>query len=230
MIKKNSSFINTDLCAESLECYLREIDKYKPLTPEKEREVWLRMSQGNKHAREELICANLRYVVDVAKEFKASKARLEDLIQAGNEGLVKAANNFDGSRGFRFISYATWYVENEVRKAANDYMSHVCDSLDVPIFSDDEYEDCPTRVDNVRASLCMSADWNVRYYDLLEDLKRRAEDRQYGFSRLTEDFYQTMENGGDTAYFARKNHLNEKQMKRFLTILREEAKALLTAA
>ena len=114
--------------------------------------------------------------------------------------------------------------------AANYYMQHNDESLDEPITYDDDEEDPRTRVDNVRASLCMSADWNVRYYDLLEDLKRRAEDRQCGFSRLTDDFYQTMENGGDTAYFARKNRLNEKQMKRFLTILREEAKALRTAA
>ena len=230
MIKKNLSIINTDLCVDSLNLYLSEINKYRPLSTEEESELWVRMSQGDKHAREALVKANLRYVINVAKEFKASKAPLEDLIQAGNEGLVKAANNFDGSRGFRFISYATWYIENEVRKAANYYMQHNDESLDEPITYDDEEDDPRTRVDNVRASLCMSADWNVRYYDLLEDLKRRAEDRQYGFSRLIDDFYQTMENGGDTAYFARKHRLNEKQMKRFLTILREEAKALCTAA
>ena len=76
---------------------------------------------------------HLLYAMSIAKKYMASHARLEDLFQAGCEGLVIAAHKYDASLGCRFISYATWYVENEVRKAAYDYIKHDIASLNEPI-------------------------------------------------------------------------------------------------
>ena len=102
---KNITFI--DRSVECVNLYLHNIRKAKPLTNEAEYEFWLSMQQGSSSAREQLIFANLPYVVSVAKKYLPSGAALEDLIQAGNEGLVRAVDKFDASLGYRLISFAT---------------------------------------------------------------------------------------------------------------------------
>ncbi len=222
MVKK-ASIVFTDRSNRSVNRFLNEISHHKPLTTDEEYALWSRMQHGDKHAQEQLVCANLRYAVAVAKKFLWSHAPFEDLIQAGCEGLVKAALSFDASLGYRFISYATWFVENEVRKAANDYILHEGESLDKPLNDDGEG---PTKKDMLCARPCQSTDWNLRYYDTLANLKRRAEERQFGFGALTADLHKMLTDGYTTADFARKKHLNEKQMNRLLTVLREEFTAL----
>ena len=120
--KKTITF--TDRRVDSVKCFLREIKKSEPLTNEEEHDLWQRMQQGSLQAREQLINANLPYVVTVAKKYAGTKTPFEDLIQAGCEGVVRAADKFDASLGFRFITFATWHIENEVQKAANDYKRH----------------------------------------------------------------------------------------------------------
>jgi len=161
------------------------------------------------------------YALRVAKKYMVSGARLEDLFQAGCEGLVMAAQKYDALLGCRFISYATWYVENEVRKAAYDYIKHDVGSLDDPI--DEKEADGDTYLDRLTARPCQSTDWNLRYRDALEDLKRKAEERQFGLGRLTEELHQMLLDGLSTKDFARKHHLTESHMTRLLNILREEA-------
>ena len=224
---KNITII--DHSVNSVERIMKDLRKCKPLTPEQEQEVWLEMQQGSKKAFDRLVRSNMPYAMSIAKKYMPSRARLEDLFQAGCEGLVIAAHKYDASLGCRFISYATWYVENEVRKAAYDYIKHDIDSLDDPI--DAEEADGDTYLDRLTARPCQSTDWNLRYREALEDLKRRAEERQFGLGRLTEELYQMLLDGYSTKDFARKHHFGEKQMTRLFNILREEAEqAILQAA
>ena len=223
---KNITII--DHSVNSVERIMKDLRKCKPLTPEEEHELWLDMKQGSKKAFDSLVRSNMPYAMSIAKKYKPSKARLEDLYQAGCEGLVIAAHKYDASLGCHFISYATWYVENEVRKAAYDYIRHDVDSLDEPI--DAEKPDGDTYLDRLTARPCQSTDWNLCYRDALEDLKRRAEERQYGLGRLTEELYQMLLDGYSTKDFARKHHFGEKQMTRLLNILREEAEQAILQA
>ena len=223
---KNITII--DHSVNSVELILKDLRKCKPLTPEEEQEVSLDMQQGNKKAFDRLVRSNMPYAMSIAKKYMASRARLEDLYQAGCEGLVIAAHKYDASLGCRFISYATWYIENEVRKAAYDYIKHDVDSFDEPINA--EEADGDTYLDRLTARPCQSTDWNLRYRDALEDLKRRAEERQFGLGRLTEELHQMLLDGLSTYDFARKHHLTESHMTRLLNILREEAEQALRLA
>ena len=216
---KNITII--DHSVNSVERILNDLRKCKPLTTEEEHDLWLDMQQGSKKAFDLLIRSNMLYAMSIAKKYMASGARLEDLFQAGCEGLVIAAYKFDATFGCRFISFATWYVENEVRKAAYDYINHDIDSLDEPI--DAEEPDGDTYLDRLTARPCQSTDWNLRYREALEDLKRKAEERQFGLGRLTAELHQMLLDGYSTNDFARKHHFTEKHMIRLLNTLREEA-------
>lgn len=222
---KNITF--TDRSVRSVDLFLNDINSSKPLTTEQEYHLWVLMRQGSRSARNQLINANLRYVVTVAKRFLPSGASFEDLIQAGCEGLVRAVDKFDASLGFRLISFATWFVKNEVRKAAYDYIEHHAESLDAPLYDE---SDSPTYGDCLKCSPCQSTDWNLRYRDALETLKRQAEERQYGLGKLTAELHQMLLDGYTTADFASRHKLNERQMLHLLSVLREEATSSLPTA
>ena len=104
----------------SLNNYLKDIAKIKMLTPEQEKEIAKQAKEGNKQAREKLINANLRFVVSVAKQYQGQGLDLMDLIQAGNYGMIKAAEKFDVDRGFRFISYAVWWIRQSITQSLSD--------------------------------------------------------------------------------------------------------------
>ena len=95
----------------SLSRYLEEIGKYEPLPPVREIELAQRVKQGDQIALNELTEANLRFVVSVAKDYQGQGLPLTDLINEGNLGLIKAAERFDETRGFKFISYAVWWIQ-----------------------------------------------------------------------------------------------------------------------
>ena len=105
----------------SLSKYLQEISKYEPLSPEKEVELALRVKAGERRALKELTEANLRFVVSVAKDYQGQGLPLTDLINEGNLGLIKAAERFDESRGFKFISYAVWWIRQSVLQALAEH-------------------------------------------------------------------------------------------------------------
>ena len=101
----------------ALKKYFDEIKGTKPLTKEEETELAQRIHNGDEKAKEELITANLKFVVSVAKNYQHRGLDLEDLINDGNVGLVKAAERFDGTKGYKFISYAVWWIRESILEA-----------------------------------------------------------------------------------------------------------------
>ncbi|MFC1747064.1 RNA polymerase sigma factor RpoD/SigA [Candidatus Neomarinimicrobiota bacterium] len=101
--------------------YLAEISKFEPLIPQKEIELTQRIKKGDRRAQHELIVSNLRFVVSVAKKFQGQGRPLEDLISEGNLGLIKAAERFDETRGFKFISYAVWWVRQSILQSLSEH-------------------------------------------------------------------------------------------------------------
>jgi RNA polymerase primary sigma factor len=103
--------------SQSLDKYLQEIGEVPLLIPEEEIELAMRIKQGNQEALERLTKANLRFVVSVAKQYQNQGLSLGDLINEGNLGLIKAAKRFDETRGFKFISYAVWWIRQSILQA-----------------------------------------------------------------------------------------------------------------
>ncbi len=114
-LKITQSITNRD--SQTLEKYFNEISKVELLTPEEEVQLAQRIKQGDQLALEKLTKANLRFVVSVAKQYQHTKIPLNDLINEGNLGLIKAAQKFDETRGFKFISYAVWWIRQAIMQA-----------------------------------------------------------------------------------------------------------------
>ena len=105
----------------SLSRYLEEIGDFEPLNPNREVELAIRIKQDDHTALEELVKANLRFVVSVAKDYQGQGLPLTDLINEGNLGLIKAAGRFDETRGFKFISYAVWWISQSILQALAEH-------------------------------------------------------------------------------------------------------------
>ena len=114
-LKITKSITNRESAA--LEKYLQEIGKEEMVTAEEEVELAQRIRKGDQKALERLTKANLRFVVSVAKQYQNQGLSLADLINEGNMGLIKAAERFDETRGFKFISYAVWWIRQSILQA-----------------------------------------------------------------------------------------------------------------
>lgn len=104
----------------AIDKYLREIAKFKMLTPEQEVLLARKIHKGDRKALETLVNANLRFVVSVAKQHQCPGFQLLDLINEGNLGLIRAAERFDETRGFKFISYAVWWIRQSILQALDE--------------------------------------------------------------------------------------------------------------
>ena len=111
-LKITKSITNRE--SQSLEKYLQEIGKVELISPEEEVKLAVRIKQGDQKALDKLTKANLRFVVSVAKQYQNQGLTLPDLINEGNLGLIKAAQRFDETRGFKFISYAVWWIRQSI--------------------------------------------------------------------------------------------------------------------
>ncbi len=115
MVKITKQYTNRE--SQSLEKYLQEIGKVDLIKPDEEIELARRIKKGDQIALEKLTKANLRFVVSVAKQYQNQGLSLGDLINEGNLGLIKAAKRFDETRGFKFISYAVWWIRQSILQA-----------------------------------------------------------------------------------------------------------------
>jgi RNA polymerase primary sigma factor len=114
-LKITKSITNRE--SQSLEKYLQEIGKVELVAPEEEVQLALAIKQGNQSALNRLVACNLRFVVSVAKQYQNQGLTLSDLINEGNVGLIKAAQRFDETKGFKFISYAVWWIRQSILQA-----------------------------------------------------------------------------------------------------------------
>jgi len=117
-LKISTQITNRD--SITLDIYLNEISKIAVLSPEQEAELAGRVANGDTQALGELIKANLRFVVSVAKQYQNKGIKLVDLINEGNLGLIKAAQRFDKTRGFKFITYAVWWIRQAIMQAISE--------------------------------------------------------------------------------------------------------------
>lgn len=117
-LKIFNSITNRD--SNSIEKYLQQINKIPVQTSEQEIFCAKKIKEGDKASLDKLIVSNLRFVVSVAKQYHVGGVSLSDLIEAGNEGLIMAANKFDHTKGFKFISYAVWWIRQSIIKYIQD--------------------------------------------------------------------------------------------------------------
>jgi RNA polymerase primary sigma factor len=110
----------TQRTEDSINRYFQEINKYQMITADEEVELTIRIRNGDDDALEKLVVSNLRFVISVAKQYQNQGLSFSDLINEGNVGLVKAATKFDETRGFKFISYAVWWIRQSIIQAISD--------------------------------------------------------------------------------------------------------------
>jgi RNA polymerase primary sigma factor len=115
----NKTYININ-GDDNITKYFKEVRKSAVITPEIEVELAKRIKEGDQSAIDELVFANLKFVISIAKEYQGQGLPLSDLINEGNYGLIKAATKFDHTRGFRFISYAVWWIKQSIIQSLND--------------------------------------------------------------------------------------------------------------
>lgn len=146
----------------SMKMYLREMGKIPVLTAEEERAIAKQVAEGNEEAKKKLIESNLRLVVSVAKHYMGCGVNLPDLIQEGNIGLMKAVEKYDLSRGFRFSTYATWWIKQAMFKAISE-QSH---SMKIPVY----IQETLSKFSKIKAEMERKYNCQVKNKDVAEKM------------------------------------------------------------
>lgn len=219
----NKKIIFTDRSVRSVDLLLKEINKYPVLSNAEERDLWERMQKGSRAARERLINCNLRYVVTMAKKYLWSGIALEDLINTGAIGLTLAADRFDATRGYHFLSYAVWWIDSELKKAVTEHWPyHQMASLDAPLDAADN--DCTdTLLDILHNNSVCAPDWALTYLSEIADTKERIRKRHFDeAASIFEDALEMNAKGLTLFDIARKHRVSEEQVRQLLKMIRTE--------
>jgi RNA polymerase primary sigma factor len=199
--------------SDSIAPYLRQLGKHKQLTREEEYALSRRVKRGDESARHELATSNLPFVVAVAKKYLHSGVRLDDLVQEGNMGLMKAIEHFDPKKNVRFATYAVWWIRAYITRFLKDTRSQVRGgvaeresmtdfSLDQTIGGDESGD--TTYLDRLEddspgpADSLISGQQDERVRDALSKVKKRIGDLGWDIlqERLTQDDPRTLEELG----------------------------------
>ena len=154
--------IHADEDTDLLRRYFADIEDSTPLSREREVELSAKIHKGDMAARDELASANLRFVVDVARQYQNRGLSMAELVSAGNVGLMKAADRFDGERGFKFISYAVWWIRQSIMQTLTDQTR----TVRVPITRQNLLRD----ISRIRAKLGEEGKRNVSTAEIAEEL------------------------------------------------------------
>ena len=214
--------IFTDRSVKSVDALLKVISKFPILSNDEERDLWERMQQGSRAARERLINCNLRYVVTMAKKYLWSGVSLEDLINTSAIGLTLAADRFDATRGYRFLSYAVWWVDAELKKAVTEYWPYQqMSSLDAPLTTDDDDE--RTLLDVIESRSEQAPDWAVSYLSEMAVAKQRVRDKFFDEAAAIFEDAVEMKAAGLTLFdVARKHRVSEEQVRQLLKMVTKD--------
>jgi RNA polymerase sigma factor (sigma-70 family) len=217
--------IFTDRSVLSVDLFLKDIRKYPVLSAEEEYDLWKRMQKGSSAAREQLINCNMRFVVTLAKKYLGNGVALEDLMMCGAIGLTLAADRFDATRGYRFLTYATWMVEAELKKAvAKNWRYEKMLSLDMPIMSDDEKEE-ETLIDKIENRSEKAPDWAITYLTEMKATKEKVRNRFFDEAATIFEEAMEMNEKGITYYdVARKHSISEERARQLLKMVKEGLK------
>ena len=217
--------IFTDRSVLSVDLLLKDINKYSPLTADEEYDLWQRMQKGSYSAREQLINCNMRFVVTMAKKYLWSGVALEDLIICGAIGLTLAADRFDATRGYRFLSFAVWLIDAELKKAVSEHWPYQqMISLDARLMSDDE-KDERTLYDVIASRSEKAPDWAITYLSEMEATKEKVRKRIFDEAATILEEAVEMKEKGLTLYdVARKHRISEERVRQLLHMIKEELK------
>ena len=174
-LKITKSITNRE--SASLDKYLQEIGKEELISVEEEVELAQRIKKGDRAALEKLTKANLRFVVSVAKQYQNQGLSLGDLINEGNLGLIKAAKRFDETRGFKFISYAVWWIRQSIMK----YISENGRQIRIPL---NKVADL-NKIRNSISFLEQSLERSPSIEELVDYMNEKYEKKSYGIEEIT---------------------------------------------
>ena len=176
-MRNSKRVIFTDRSVLSVDLLLKDIKKFPLLTADDEYDLCQRMQKGSRSAREQLINCNMRFVVSIAKKYLWSGVPFEDLITCGAIGLTLAADRFDATRGYRFLSFAVWIIDAELKKAVTEHWPYQqMRSLDATFRSADDKEE-RTRLDVIEDSSEKAPDWAVTYLTEMASMKEMVRKR-----------------------------------------------------
>jgi RNA polymerase primary sigma factor len=168
-----------------LDKYLKDIRKFDPLTKKEELELFEKAKNGDKLAREKIINCNLRFVVQIAREYQNQGLALEELIQEGNLGLLKAFDKFDLSKGHKFITYAVWWIRQSITNAIHEHSR----SIRLPLNKITNV----TKISKLKDNLEQQEARQIGYTEISEYLEDPSivEDLQFNYTIINLDKQQT---------------------------------------